>query len=464
MALISTFPGGGTGGGGQSDDQLTLIKDVNFYDYDGTLLHTYTLAQANALTQLPAPPEQDGLIFQGWNYTLEEVQNTTRLMDIGALYITDDGRTRLVIRLEDVNLTSVPLVFYQTVSNGVAVDWGDGSSETVEGQGQQSIMHQYQATGEYTISLDVTSGVITFGDGDDSILGDSHSIVLQKVFVGSGATGIASSAFYRCHSLKAISLTTEILSFEKDCFYSCHLLRSITIPSGTTALRNYAFRACNSLQMLSLPNSVTSLGVSTLYECYSLSAVQLPDHITSLDKNGLHSCYALRSFIMPKGVTVASTYLCFSCYTLKSVTLPQGLTALNNYSFGYCYTLESIVIPDSVESIGTCSFINCYSLASVQLPAGLKTIGDRAFASCGCLSSITIPQGVTSIGVAAFYENTHVRSYYFKPTTPPALADSAVFQGICADCIIYVPVGSLEAYQTAAIFSIHADKIQEESV
>lgn len=41
--------GGGTSG-------TTSAKDVNFYDYDGTLLHAYTLDEVHALTSLPDGP------------------------------------------------------------------------------------------------------------------------------------------------------------------------------------------------------------------------------------------------------------------------------------------------------------------------------------------------------------------------------------------------------------------------
>ena len=49
-------------------------KDVNFYDYDGTLLHSYTLAETQALTELPELPSHDGLICQGWNWNLADIK------------------------------------------------------------------------------------------------------------------------------------------------------------------------------------------------------------------------------------------------------------------------------------------------------------------------------------------------------------------------------------------------------
>ena len=61
------------------------MKDVNFYDYDGTLLYSYTVEEAQGLTELPAGPEHDGLVFQKWNWSLEDVNALTRAMNIGAL-------------------------------------------------------------------------------------------------------------------------------------------------------------------------------------------------------------------------------------------------------------------------------------------------------------------------------------------------------------------------------------------
>ena len=76
-------------------------KDVNFYDYDGTLLYSYTLEEAQALTELPALPTREGLTCQGWNYDLATIKSYGRKVNVGATYITDDGTTRIYIKLED---------------------------------------------------------------------------------------------------------------------------------------------------------------------------------------------------------------------------------------------------------------------------------------------------------------------------------------------------------------------------
>ena len=87
------------GGGGTMPSASS--KDVNFYDYDGTLLYSYTLEEAQALTALPDGPVHAGLVFDGWNYSLESVKSLTKPVNIGAMYSTDDGTTRIYIHLED---------------------------------------------------------------------------------------------------------------------------------------------------------------------------------------------------------------------------------------------------------------------------------------------------------------------------------------------------------------------------
>ena len=125
---------------------------------------------------------------------------------------------------------------------------------------------------------------------------------------------------------------------------------------------------------------------------------------------------------------------------------------------------RAVIGSRGVTSIGDYAFNVCYSLASVTIPDGVTSIEDYAFNTCYSLASVTIPDGVTSIGVNAFRYCYGVKEYHILPTTPPALTSSIAFSGIPSDCIIYVPVGSLEAYQTATNWSTYADQMQEEPV
>ena len=113
-------------GGGDSD------KPVKFRDCDGTVLHSYTANEVASMTALPALPTRAGLTCQGWNWTLQQIKDhvaTYGKCEIGATYTTDDGKTRIKLTIQDPKYTTIPIVFQQTVANGVKVNWGDGSAD-----------------------------------------------------------------------------------------------------------------------------------------------------------------------------------------------------------------------------------------------------------------------------------------------------------------------------------------------
>ena len=101
-------------------------KDVSFYDYNGTLLHSYTVKEANMLTVLPPILAHEGLVFDGWNWSLEDINKLTRPMNIGAMYHTIDGATRIYIHLEEGHQD---ITFSICVNGNIVLDWGDGHME-----------------------------------------------------------------------------------------------------------------------------------------------------------------------------------------------------------------------------------------------------------------------------------------------------------------------------------------------
>ena len=51
--------------GGNGDGVVTRPNSVRFFDYDGTLLYSYSTDDFLALTELPELPTKEGLICQG---------------------------------------------------------------------------------------------------------------------------------------------------------------------------------------------------------------------------------------------------------------------------------------------------------------------------------------------------------------------------------------------------------------
>ena len=302
-------------------------KDVNFYDYDGTILHSYTVEEAQALTELPELPTQKGLICQGWNYDLETIKACNCAVNVGAMYITDDGKTRLYIRIASEGRMSVPLYFSQTVANGVTIDWGDGSpTETLSYRGNASTTHTYASSGDYVISLDVTEGC-TLGLGTISaaqcIIGrynfEGMSSKLKKVEIGKGVLVCTKYAFYGCYSLASVTIPNSVTSINSEAFYYCYSLTHITIPNSVTTVEDSVFWDCRSLRSVSIPNSVTLLKNNAFKQCYSLASVTIPNSVTSLSNSTFYYCYSLTHITIPNSVTEVTYNVFSSCSGLAFI-------------------------------------------------------------------------------------------------------------------------------------------------
>ena len=296
VAAISGIETGGGGGGSSS----TSPNDVNFYDYDGTIVASYSLSEAQAITALPDGPIHEGLTFQGWNYTLENVKTFTRPMNVGAIYITDDGKTRLHICIAAEGRMNVPLYISQTVENGVTIDWGDGSAtETLAGTGGVNTTHTYVSIGDYTITLDPAEGcTLGFGNGSSSycVLGSTgnngkgYCNFLKSVRIGDDVTNIDSNAFKSCYSLANITIPESVTSIGDNAFQTCYSLASITIPDSVTSIGDNAFSVCCSLTNITIPESVTSIGVNAFGKCTGMAEYHLkPTTPPTLSKNAFSS-------------------------------------------------------------------------------------------------------------------------------------------------------------------------------
>jgi hypothetical protein len=337
-AIARKLAGGGSGGssgdntGGGGSVVGVSPKAVNFRDYDGTVLHSYTKDEALALTELPKLPTQPGLICQEWNWSLEDMQSYVAdygICEVGATYITDDGKTRLYITIAAEGRMDVPLYLYfpHTVANGLTIDWGDGSAtETISPAGNINPTHTYESIGDYVITLEVAEGC-TFTLG------------------------------------RASSSCCVMGSTENNGMVYCNMLQKVEVGNGVTTLGTYAFNYCYSLASVVIPNSVTDLGDYAFNYCYSLASVVIPNSVTNITGYAFNYCYSLASAVIPNSVKRLGNYAFCSCYTLASVVIPNRVTSIGSYAFKSDPSLASVVIPNSVTSIGTYAFIGCKSMA-----------------------------------------------------------------------------------------------------
>ena len=168
-----------------------------------------------------------------------------------------------------------------------------------------------------------------------------------------------------------------------------------------------------------------------------------------------------RVIIGNRGVNTVGDFAFIKCASLRAVEIPNGVTLIGTGAFHGCYSLLSMHMPDSVTDIGPSAFSECASLSNLKISNNISGINEFTFFQCYSLSSITIPNNVDLIGTDSFSGLYGIKEYHMLPKTPPAMYNvEDIF--VPSDCIIYVPVGSLEAYQTAENWSTYAGQMQEE--
>ena len=388
--------------------QEAISKDVNFYDYDGKILYSYTASEFAQLTEMPANPTHDGWTSKGWNWSLADAKTqvtNTGKCDIGQMYRVTDGKTRLYCHFND----EVKSFYFTLYPNGtVTIDWGDGSAtDTLTGTSRstaKNIQHTYATGGDYVITLSVSSGgsfSITGGSNGSYLFRKSvittqylflaNTACLRKVYLGEGVY-LGNHAFEYCWQLEEVLLPDNLASTVGTYLFSyCYALRHVNVPNQIDTIGNYTYRYCVSMLTVSLPKSITSVGSNVFYNCYAMRRLLFPPSITTFGGNNNM----------------------YNSMALSDVVLPTSLTTIKQQTFYQCYSLTKLVIPALVTSIETKAFQNCYGM----------------------------------------------KEYHFKSTTPPTLDNVDAFSNIQSDCVIYVPSAKLNDYKTASNWSTYASQM-----
>ena len=303
-------------------------------------------------------------------------------------------------------------------------------------------------------------------------------------------TSIDEMAFAFCGELTSITIPNSIISIGYHAFFYCSGLTSISVESGNLIYDSR--NNCNAIietatnklilgcMNTTIPNSITSIGNDAFRFCWQLTSIDIPNSVTSIGNEAFRECWQLTKIDIPNSVTSIGDCAFCSCNNLASVTIPNSVTSIGKWAFCDCYELASVTIPNSVTFIGDSAFYGCSELTHIVvdsdnpnydsrndcnaiietatntlitgckntiIPNTVNTINHDAFNGCS-MTIITIPNSVTSIGEYAFGACSRLTSVTCLATTPPTIHNNT-FSGVTNQGTLYVPVWSVEAYQTA---------------
>lgn len=407
------------------------FKDVNFYDYEGTILYSYTWDEFVAKNEMPPlPTHHEGLTCQEWNYTLEEVLEQGGRCDVGAIYIPTDGATHIILN----GVLAEGKSIYIKGTGTAHIDWGDGNSLDV--QGEFSAEHVY--------------GMI--GDADISI--SSESINVNKLICyHAEAIHIGNSFSYAANALSSTSITkmtfpntTVVLYNGMVAGYLVHL--NIPRAWSFNTYANPIIGSRNYIRKVILPNNVT--GLQWFSDC-SLIDLHIPSMARLLDGNELSLGYltlASRISVSKKNANIRTDG---NLLLDKDDNLVRGVGYVNS-------------LPTYITTLRKGAFYRNCNIIDVTLHEGIVSMGAHAFMGCLSLKRIVIPSTVTSIESQTFYGNTMQELIIFSTRdNVPILKNINAFQGIPTSYKIVVPDALYDEWIAATNWSTYASKIVKAS-
>ena len=302
----------------------------------------------------------------------------------------------------------------------------------------------------------------------NTVIPTSVNTIGEAAFCGSGLTSIA--------------IPNSITTIGNEAFWSCADLTNVDISSSVTTIGNGAFSCCESLTDINIAtgnpvfdsrdncNAIIETASNTLI--FGCKNTVIPNTVTTIGNNAFDRCFTLTSISIPNSVVTIGDEAFFLCYGLTDVDFGDGVTTIGAYAFAVCESLENINIPNSVTSIGQYAFWQCNGLKSATIPNSVNVTepytADLWFVECSGLTKVTIGSGIAYMG-AMFLKCPNITSVTCLATTPPRLDrftqyvdgvrvnvynfDDVVFN----QATLYVPAGSLEAYQTTSDWSFFQD-------
>ena len=321
---------------------------------------------------------------------------------------------------------------------------------------------------------------------------------LASVVIPNSVTIIGEYAFNGCSSLASVVIPNSVTSIEGSTFQYCRSLVSMVIPNSVTSIKDFAFNGCSSLASVVIPNSVTTIGWCAFQSCSSLASVVIPNSVTSIGENAFNGCSSLTSVVIPNSVANIGNEAFASCSNLNTFTLGSGVSTIESIFcsipiYGGPPSMVSPVsklhISDSPNALVLKYFTNecfeLYFLPLKELYVGRTLQIDRSNSANFAYSVIN--QGIEKIEYGGslksddFYkdisgnslrnrysfddlqtviygdsieyiENPHesVSEIYLRCPTPPQSEEWSNDNYL--NTIVYVPKGTLPAYQSADVW------------
>ena len=277
-------------------------------------------------------------------------------------------------------------------------------------------------------------------------------------------------------------------------------IKSMTLPTTVTEIERAAFSGMRALTKVKIPDKVKVLDSEIFYGCKKLKEVKLPKNLTEISS---HTCFAdcpkldklalskkSKKFTVKNGLLLSKNgkSLVWAAPKKKTVTVPKNVTTIETGAF-YSSNATTVKLGKNISNLqrdclsgtkikkitvdkanpvyaksGQCIYRKSDGLLAVAIAKSAELVVSNKVKKitadatlCGSLTEgrgvklLDIPASVTWLGVEwvfAIHMGASAK-VYFRGTKPPQLEEGGEeFNAkLPIFCEVYVPKGSLKAYQ-----------------
>lgn len=210
----------------------------------------------------------------------------------------------------------------------------------------------------------------------------------------------------------------------------------IFLPSSLKVIPMHCFHLYNSLKYhlkyVHLSEGLESIGEGAFSHCFELQQFTIPSTVNHIG-DGQSCLYAIENFEVAEGNEYFTTR--------DGVLYTHDLTILKQYPSGK--TNSTFSVPEGVKTISAWGLEDLQHLRVLRLPASLDSIGNNALNLDTLLTEIHMGNPEPPVLERLFFSDTQNPDAFY------------------ASCTLYVPKGSLQAYQQHDVFKKFQNIVEE---
>jgi hypothetical protein len=274
--------------------------------------------------------------------------------------------------------------------------------------------------------------------------------------------------------LRSIDIPNSVISIGDRAFAGCQYLRSIDIPNSVVSIGENAFHYCLFLENLTIGKSVERIGKGAFSKCRLESIIvasENPYYDSRENCNALIETststllFGCRNTVIPDSIICIADEAFYDC-SIESVDIPNSVIRIGNGAFQGCSYLKDLTLGSNISYIGDHAFRGCHTLYDMIMPNSVTYIGEKAFGGCFKMKNLSIPRSVAHIGDGAFQYCDSLKSVYcyIDDLSSISMGDEVfyIYKTALSDGrTLYVPYGTLEAYQADTRWSKYFGTIVE---